>query len=304
MNINNPYVHQVQLLIRVLPLIAKEKCFALKGGTAINLFVRDLPRLSVDIDLVYMPVNDRETAIKNIKAALNRIAEDIKATLPNSKTLATYNNSDALRLIVEQKGVKIKIELSPVLRSSVFPAVEMEVKAQVEEKFGYAAISVLALPDLYAGKICAALDRQHPRDLFDIKLLLENEGFGNDLRKTFLVYLISHNRPISELIAPSRVDIRGIFQGEFLQMTQIPVTVEQLEDTRERLIESIQRGLTNEEKQFLLSFKAKKPDWTLLGFEGIDKLPAVKWKMLNLERMPKDKHKKALQALKEILSLY
>jgi hypothetical protein len=190
------------------------------------------------------------------------------------------------------------------LRSSVFPAVEMEVKAQVEEKFGYAAISVLALPDLYAGKICAALDRQHPRDLFDIKLLLENEGFGNDLRKTFLVYLISHNRPISELIAPSRVDIRGIFQGEFLQMTQIPVTVEQLEDTRERLIESIQRGLTNEEKQFLLSFKAKKPDWTLLGFEGIDKLPAVKWKMLNLERMPKDKHKKALQALKEILSLY
>ncbi|MFY9225292.1 MAG: nucleotidyl transferase AbiEii/AbiGii toxin family protein [Blastocatellia bacterium] len=303
MDSNNPYFYQVQLLIRILPLIAKEKCFALKGGTAINLFVRDLPRLSVDIDLVYMPIDNRETAIKNVKAALNRIAEDIKATLPNSKTLATYNNSDALRLIVEQKGVKIKIELSPVLRSSVFPAVEMEVKAQVEEKFGYAAIPVLALPDLYAGKICAALDRQHPRDLFDIKLLLENEGFGNDLRKTFLVYLISHNRPISELIPPSRVDIKGIFQGEFLQMTQIPVTVEQLEDVRERLIEAIQNGLTNEEKQFLLSFKAKKPDWTLLGLEGIDKLPAVRWKMLNLERMPKDKHEKALQALKEVLSL-
>lgn len=304
MDSNNPYFHQVQLLIRILPLIAKEKCFALKGGTAINLFVRDMPRLSVDIDLVYMPIDDRETAIKNVKAALNRIAEDTKATLPNSKTLATYNNSDALRLIVEQKGVKIKIELSPVLRSSVFPTVEMEVKAQVEEKFGYAAISVLALPDLYAGKICAALDRQHPRDLFDIKLLLENEGFGNDLRKTFLVYLISHNRPISELIAPSRVDIRSIFQGEFLQMTQTPITVEQLEDIRERLIESIHRGLTNEEKQFLLSFKAKKPDWSLLGLEGIDKLPAVKWKMLNLERMPKDKHEKALQTLKEILSLW
>lgn len=303
MDSNNPYFHQVQLLIRILPLIAKEKCFALKGGTAINLFVRDLPRLSVDIDLVYMPIDDRETAIKNVKAALNRIAEDIKATLPNSKTLATYNNSDAFRLIVDQKGVKIKIELSSVLRSSVFPAVEMEVKAQVEEKFGYAAISVLALPDLYAGKICAVLDRQHPRDLFDIKLLLENEGFGNDLRKTFLVYLISHNRPISELITPSRVDIRGIFQGEFLQMTKTPITVEQLEDTRERLIETIQRGLTHEEKQFLLSFKAKKPDWTLLGLEGVNKLPAVKWKMLNLERMPKDKHEKALQALKEVLSL-
>jgi predicted nucleotidyltransferase component of viral defense system len=302
MDSNSPYFHQVQLLIRILPLIAKEKCFALKGGTAINLFVRDLPRLSVDIDLVYMPIDDRETAIKNIKAALNRIAEDIKATLPKSKTLATYNNSDALRLIVEQKGVKIKIELSPVLRSSVFPAVEMEVKAQVEEKFGYAAISVLALPDLYAGKICAALDRQHPRDLFDIKLLLENEGVGDELRKTFLVYLISHNRPISEVIVPSRIDIRGIFEGEFLQMTQIPVTVEELEDVRECLIKIIQTSLTSEEKQFLLSFKAKEPDWTLLGLEGVDKLPAIKWKMMNLARMPKDKHKKALQVLENVLS--
>ena len=50
------YRRQVQLLIRVLPSIAEEACFALKGGTAINLFVRDMPRLSVDIDLTYLPV--------------------------------------------------------------------------------------------------------------------------------------------------------------------------------------------------------------------------------------------------------
>jgi hypothetical protein len=46
-------------LIRVLPSIAEEACFALKGGTAINLFVRDMPRLSVDIDLTYLPVQPR-----------------------------------------------------------------------------------------------------------------------------------------------------------------------------------------------------------------------------------------------------
>lgn len=67
---NNIYRKQVQLLVRVLPLVDTEKCFALKGGTAINLFYRILPRLSVDIDLLYIPMDDRETALINIKAAL------------------------------------------------------------------------------------------------------------------------------------------------------------------------------------------------------------------------------------------
>jgi predicted nucleotidyltransferase component of viral defense system len=301
MDRNSIYFRQVQLVVRILPLVAKEECFALKGGTAINLFVRDLPRLSVDIDLIYLPLDDRATAISNVRMALTRIAKDIEATIPDSKTWAAYENSEALRLIVRQKDITIKIELSPVMRGSVFPAVAMEVTEQVEAEFGYAEIPVLTLPDLYAGKICAALDRQHPRDLFDVKLLLENEGLGDELRKVFLVYLISHNRPISEVIAPNRIDIRSIFEGEFLNMTRIPVTIEELEDVRERLIKAIHTGLTDEEKQFLLSFKAKSPEWALLGIEGIDQLPAVKWKMLNLKKMQKEKHERALQALKGAL---
>ena len=71
------YVKQVRLLVNVLPYIAKEGCFALKGGTAINLFVRDLPRLSVDIDLAYLGFEGRETAFKNINAALQRIVNDL-----------------------------------------------------------------------------------------------------------------------------------------------------------------------------------------------------------------------------------
>jgi predicted nucleotidyltransferase component of viral defense system len=62
---NNRYRKQVQLLVRVLPLVDVETCFALKGGTAINLFYRELPRLSVDIDLLYIPRDDRDTALKN-----------------------------------------------------------------------------------------------------------------------------------------------------------------------------------------------------------------------------------------------
>lgn len=53
--ISEPYRAQMDLLLQVLPLVAKEESFALKGGTAINLFVRDMPRLSVDIDLTWLP---------------------------------------------------------------------------------------------------------------------------------------------------------------------------------------------------------------------------------------------------------
>jgi predicted nucleotidyltransferase component of viral defense system len=302
MDRNSIFYRQAQLLVRLFPIVSRETCFALKGGTAINLFVRDLPRLSVDIDLVYLPLDDRDTALQNVRAALSRIAENIRQEIPGSAVLAAHEDTNALRLFVTQGDVRIKIELSPVLRGSVYPPVTMDVKPAVEQEFGYAEMPVLTLPDLYAGKFCAALDRQHPRDLFDVRLLLENEGISAELRQTFIVYLISHNRPIAELIAPVRKNIRGIFEGEFANMTTIPVTVADLEETREALIKAIRTGLTDQEKQFLLSFKAREPNWTLLGLDGVEHLPAVRWKMLNLHKMSKEKHDKALKALEDALS--
>ena len=198
------YRRQVQLLVRVLPLVDTEKCFALKGGTAINLFYRALPRLSVDIDLLYLPIDDREIALLNIKAALSRLSVLIQQKIPRTKVQPAHLQSDALRLIVSQDEIRIKIELSPVIRGTVFPEVRMEVVEEVEKEFGYVEMQIASLPDLYAGKLCAALDRQHPRDLFDVKFLLENEGLTDNLRKTFLIFLISHQRPMSELLAPNR----------------------------------------------------------------------------------------------------
>jgi predicted nucleotidyltransferase component of viral defense system len=302
MDRNSTYYRQVKLLVRVLPIVGKETCFALKGGTAINLFVRDLPRLSVDIDLVYLPLEDRDTALKNVRAALTRIGAAIKQEIPGCEVIASHADTEALRIFVSHDGSRVKIELSPVMRGSVFPPSFMSVKPCVELEFGYAEMSVLTLPDLYAGKICAALDRQHPRDLFDIKLLLENEGISADMRRTFLVYLIGHNRPISELLAPGRKNIREVFEGEFANMTTIPVTVAELEETRETLIEALRSGLTEQEKKFLISFKAREPEWALLGLDGIEQLPAVRWKMLNLSKMPRDKHAKALKVLEETLA--
>lgn len=301
---NNTYSKQVQLLVRVLPLVDTEKCFALKGGTAINLFFRALPRLSVDIDLLYIPMDDRETALINIKAALSRISKLILETIPDSKVQNAHDQSDALRLIVSQGEVRIKVELSPVIRGTVFPEIRMEVSEEVEKEFGYVEMQVASLPDLYAGKLCAALDRQHPRDLFDVKFLLENEGLTENLRKTFLIFLISHQRPMAELLAPNRKDISEIYVTEFMQMAQVEVPLEQLEEARENLIHQIHIDMTENEKKFLLSFKNKAPDWSLLEMNNVEviaNLPSVRWKMINLEQMPVQKHKEAVEKLQNIL---
>lgn len=301
---NSIYYRQLQLLVRVLPLLDSEKCFALKRGAAINLFFRALPRLSVDIDLLYLPSERREEALVNIRAALTRLSILIQKTIPGIRIQNTHEQSNALRLILQSEDIRIKVELSPVIRGTVFPEKRMEVCELVEKEFGYAEIQVASLPDLYAGKICAALDRQHPRDLFDVKLLLENEGFPEDLRKTFLVFLISHQRPMSELLAPHRKDIRDIYMSEFADMTEVNIPVEELERTREHLIAVIHQNMTDDERNFLLSFKDRNPKWELLGLENIEaisNLPSVQWKLMNLKNMDNENHARAWNKLKNVL---
>tara|TARA_B110000879_G_C11074016_1_gene471907 strand:- start:126 stop:1037 length:912 start_codon:yes stop_codon:yes gene_type:complete len=297
------YYKQVQLLMQVLPFVAKQACFALKGGTAINLFVREFPRLSIDIDLVYLPMKARDEALDEICEALDVISADLKTAFKDAEITEAYKSKrDSLRLIVARNGVQIKVELSPVLRGTVYEPRLMEVCEAVEEEFGYVEVPVVALADLYAGKICAALDRQHPRDLFDVKWLLENEGLTDDIRKAFLVYLSSHNRPMAELLKPQYKELSAIYAGEFANMAETDVTLEELVAVRERLVELIHQGLTESEKGFLLSFKNREPDWALLGLDGVSELPAIKWKQINLAKMPENKHKLALEKLKGILA--
>ena len=290
--------------MKVLPFVAKQECFALKGGTAINLFVREFPRLSVDIDLVYLPMKGRNEALQEICDALDAISAELKAAFKDIELTEAYKSKrDALRLIVARNGVQIKVELSPVLRGTVYEPKLMEVCAAVEDEFGYVEVPVVALADLYAGKICAALDRQHPRDLFDVKWLLENEGLTDEIRKALLVYLSSHNRPMAELLKPQFKDISAIYAGEFANMAETDVPLEELEAVRERLVALIHHGLTENEKAFLLSFKNREPDWPLLELSGVSELPAIKWKQINLAKMPDEKHKQALEKLKEVLGV-
>lgn len=304
MDRQSKYYRQVQLLLQVIPFVAQHPCFALKGGTAINLFVRDFPRLSVDIDLVFLPMTERTEALNTIRENLRMLADAIRKGIRDTDVIESFQDKeDALRLTVGKDGIQIKIELSPVLRGTVYEPQIMTVSEAVEDEFGFAEMKVVAFADLYAGKICAALDRQHPRDLFDVKWLLENEGLTDELRKALLVYMISHNRPIAELLRPQFKDISGLYKGEFVNMTEKNLTQNELEDARQKLVEVINASLTDQERQFLMSFKSRLPQWELLEMEGIEQLPAVRWKMQNLAKMSDEKHAEAYRKLKQVLEL-
>ena len=300
----SPYLEQARLMLRILPHVAKEKCFALKGGSAINFFRRDMPRLSVDIDLTYVPVGVRDDALEGIGEALKRIKTGISKALPGTAIHESLSAGHVFKLVVRGDGAQVKIEPNTVIRGTIEPPVERALSAKVENKFGLSVYAWIAADsDLYGGKICAALDRQHPRDLFDIKLLLSGEVLTAQVRKGFVVYLASHDRPIHELLDPNRKDMKAVYDSEFLGMTDAPVTYEELVETRERLIARLKTDLTDAEKKFLISVKEGRPDWDLMGLPGIERLPAIQWKLQNIRKMNKAKHQDQLLKLRSKLGL-
>jgi predicted nucleotidyltransferase component of viral defense system len=299
------FLAQVDLLLRILPYVMRDSRFALKGGSALNLFIRDLPRLSVDIDLTYLPIENRESTLANMSDILTTISKDISRAMPQVTIQPLKATDGRLRKLVVRSGlVTVKVEPNETIRGSVFPCELRDLAPQVEEEFGlFMSVQTLSLGDLYGGKICAALDRQHPRDLFDVQMLLVNEGLTPAIRTAFLVYLISHNRPMAEVLKPNRLPLEIAFNNEFVGMSRLSVSCEELMAVRERLIDLLRLSLSMEEKRFLLSVKELEPDWTLLGVVGVENLPAVRWKLQNLAKMPKPKHRLAVAKLKEVLDL-
>ncbi len=261
---------QALLLLRCLPAVAGEPDFALKGGTAINLFVRDFPRLSVDIDLVYLPRTAREDSLWEIEAALLRMDEAMVRLVPGLSVLGK-GNDDAPKRVVGTHDARIKIEPNPVLRGTVYEPELRSLVPAAEEYFGMSVeVPVVSLADLYAGKLCAALDRSHPRDWFDVHLLLENEGINDALRRAFVVYVASHARPMAEVLTGSRPDMRAVY-----------------------------------ERAFLLSIKRGEPEWGRLPIPGLDELPALRWKLANIEKLRRSpaKHAAAVDSLRRVLGV-
>ena len=285
---NQIYLDSARLLTRVAPLVLVDDTFALKGGTAINLFMRDMPRLSVDLDLVFpdytMP---RAEALKRINEAIRQSVASLKKQGFQTHAPASADAGET-KLLVRQGAIQVKIEVNFVMRGTV-NRVRMASLAQSARDTLQAdlEIPVASLEDVYGGKLVAAMDRQHPRDLFDVMQLFAHEGITSDIRRAFVIYLASHNRPVHEVLFPTLRDVHQEFENNFAGMTVGPVKLDALLAARERMVHELQQGLTKDERRFLLSLVAAEPEWALLGVPHLEQLPGVRWKLQNLGRLRK-----------------
>jgi predicted nucleotidyltransferase component of viral defense system len=289
---NPVYLETARLLTQVVPLVLVDDTFALKGGTAINLFVRDMPRLSVDLDLVFPDHTlPRDQALARINDAIRQAAERLKKR--GFQTHAPAADAGETKLLVRRDRIEVKIEVNFVLRGTVRPVRRASLTPVARDVLmADLDIPVVSLEDVYGGKLVAALDRQHPRDLFDVMQLLAHEGITPGIRRAFVVYLASHNRPVHEVLFPPLRDIQHEYAHNFVGMTAEPVSLDALLAARERMARELQQGLDDNERSFLLSLVAGTPDWSLPGIAHLEHLPGIRWKLHNLAQLQKTNAKK------------
>lgn len=270
-------------LLSLLPALEKHPCFALKGGTAINLFVRDMPRVSVDIDLVQLPLGSREQALAEISEHLKEFAHSSAKEIPSVQVREYRNNGMLIRAAIETPEATIKIEPNTIFRGCVYPTASCELAETAQRRFGlYVQVQALSIADLYGGKLCAPLDRQRPHDLFDVELLLDGSGITSEIRRAFGIYLAGHNRPMNERLNPSMKDISETSETQLVGMTEQLVSLSDPVHIQHQLPRTLASGLDDDERQFLLSLKQGDPEWSRLGFGHLEQLPALQWKLQNI----------------------
>ena len=282
------YADTVRLLLSIAPEVFDNDIFAMKGGTAINLFLLDMPRLSVDIDVVYVPwQTPRDQAHQAIKQELAAITARIEALGIETRMVAT-KKGEYSKLVAETATSQVKVEINLVFRGSVLPTEKRRLSERTSEVFGMEISLPTLVPDeLYAGKLVAALDRQHPRDLFDIWQLYEAGGISDGMIDCFVVYLAGHNRPIHEVLFANEKEIVKEYERTFIGMSEAHCSLNTLLEARSQLLHEIPRRLTTAHRKFLSGLVRAQPDWSLLNCPHASQLPALRWKLLNLETFRK-----------------
>ena len=303
-----PYRDQVRLMLEILPLVMAEPIFALKGGTAINFFEWDLPRLSVDIDLTYLPNHGRKESLAAIGEALARIGAEIERRLPPTRVTQTRQGDESLevKLNCQRIRTRVKIDVNPSLRGHLLPTRDLPCSHKVQEQFeAFVEARCVSHGELFGGKICAALDRQHPRDLFDVRRLLDREGLTDEVRLGAIAGLVSHGRPIVELIDLARKDQRETFRSQFEGMPFEPFTYDDHQVTLEHLVGALRGSFSDDDRAFLLSFEAGDPDWSRVPIAALADLPAPQFKLMNIRKFrdaSPERHKAGMSALEKSLS--
>lgn len=280
------YIELVRLLIDAAPSVFEGSPFALKGGTAINLFVAEMPRLSVDLDLVFA---DHRVGRKE---ALRSIAETLAVTRDRLRRkgievdLIASKNGEESKLFIRRDRNLVKVEANHVFRGTVLP---VETKGMVPAASLLFAsgmeVATLATPELYGSKLVAAMDRQHPRDPFDIHGLFAGDGLTSAIVDCFVCYLAGHNRPVHEVLFSRPLDITAVFENEFVGMARQQVALDELLAVRERLHSELPAALSPAHRRFLVSLVEAEPNWNVAPCPHLAEMPAIRWKLENLRRL-------------------
>lgn len=229
----------------------------------------------------------RDVALKAIKEELTAAKTRIErmgfvAQVRQNKT------GDEAKMFVTNGISEVKVEVNFVFRGTVLPPVHTSLTAAAQALFAAnIEVPILAIPELYGSKLVAAMDRQHPRDLFDVHHMFDRFGLPAEFVDCFVAYLAGHNRPVHEVLFSQLHPLAEVFASEFVGMTATPVTLEQLETTRARLFDLLPKALTPAHHAFLLSLVQAEPDWSQMPFEHLQELPAIRWKLMNLAKLKK-----------------
>lgn len=284
---NEDYLNAARLLLEVAPVIFRNRLFVLKGGTALNLFVRKMPRLSVDLDLVISDhTTSRDDALAAVSAQLRSIQSELVDQAGLRCELGAMSQGPEVKLFVERDRTRIKVEVTHVFRGTILPP---EIRPLVEEAqdtfFTDIELPILHPDELYGSKLVAAMDRQHPRDLFDVLGMFGEGGFAPGVVECFVCYLAGHNRPVHEVLFANEIDIAPAFANEFEGMTREPVSLDELLQIRRRLFTGLPAALTDRQRAFLLGLVKGEPDWNLMTCPHLQDMPAIRWKLENLSRL-------------------
>ena len=293
---NDIYRRQVALLIRVMPLVFRIKDFAVHGGTAINLFHRNLPRYSVDIDVTYIPLDDRETSLKNINSHLSSLKTAIEKVVP---VIRVTHKPDTWKLQCVKDGTTIKIEVNGTKRGIIGNTEKIQLCEKAKEEFGMTCFAnIVSWSQLFGGKIAAALSRQHPRDLFDCRDITSDDF--NAVKEGVWLCLLGSDKPIIESLQPNPIDQRDALANQFEGMTDEPFNYDHYQNSRTNLIEVVNNGFTDGDKEFLISFEEGNPDWSKCCAGDLSKYPSIRWKLMNIAKLKSKnpaKHKEGIDKL-------
>jgi predicted nucleotidyltransferase component of viral defense system len=299
---NDQYLDTVRLMLAITPDVFDTPRFAMKGGTALNMFVQDLPRLSVDIDVVMRDhVPDRKEALSIINDELMRVKQAVERQ-GHTVSVATASGrhlGDDVKLTVASATAQVKVEVNYVFRGTLTSTVMRTVVPRAQTMFRVDfEVPTLSDAELYGSKLVAALDRQHPRDIFDVQYMYDTTGLHDDFVAAFVGYLAGHNRPVHEVLFAQPRSLENEYEAGFVGMTVDPVSLELLTDVQTRLHHDLPRALTPEQREFLLSLVQLKPDWSLMPYDHLPELPAIRWKMENLSKLrSRDSSRFAQQAV-------